>query len=313
MKCHPNARLAPAGRARVFAAVEAGMTVRAACMAFRVSRRWYYRWLPRWQELGAAGLVDRSSRPRRCPRQLGEEQLVQIRALRLGLGWGSDRIAAALRLNRSTVQRAITRLGLKAAKPFPLPVQRYVYERPGGLLHIDIKKLGRIGAGAGHRATGTRARQHRMSTKGFGWEYLYVALDDATRVVYCEVLTDERGATGVLFLLSALRWFRDQGVQVERLLTDNGTAFRGKAMARACRRLGVRHIFTRPYHPQTNGKVERWIRTALTECLYLEVFNSAPERLVAVRRFVRYYNHHRPHLALAGSTPAAVLHQRLAS
>ena len=312
MQCHPNARLAPRGRARVFAAVEAGLTVRSACVAFQVSRRWYYRWLPRWRELGAAGLVDRSSRPHRSPRQLSAELLSQVRALRLGMGWGSDRIAASLGLNPSTVQRALDRQGLRASRPAPSPPIRYAYYLPGGLLHVDIKKLGRIGVGAGHRATGSRARQHRLSSKGVGWEYLYIALDDATRVVYCEVLGDERGATGLLFLLRALRWFRQRGVSVERVLTDNGTAFRSKAMARGCRRLRIRHIFTRPYHPQTNGKAERWIRTALSECLYLEVFNSPAERLLALDRFVRYYNHDRPHLALGGRTPSAVLTERLA-
>lgn len=313
MHCHPNAPLTPRGRAKVFLAVEAGMTVSAACMAFGVSRRWYYRWRPRWRSAGHLGVVDLSSRPHRSPRQLSELAALQVVALRTGRGWGPDRIAAWLALPSSTVHRAIRRLGLVALKAPRPAARRFVYAQPGGLLHLDIKKLGRIGVGPGHRATGNKQNQNRLATKGYGWEFLHMAIDDATRLVYCELLTDERAATTGLFFIRALRWFRDQGVNVERILTDNGSAYRARTLRRACRRLRIRHLFTRPYHPQTNGKAERWIRTVLSECLYLQVFNSPAERGLALVEFVRYYNESRPHLGIHGLTPRRLLDIKLAA
>ncbi|MGA7913129.1 MAG: IS481 family transposase [Candidatus Dormiibacterota bacterium] len=307
MHCHRNASLTPRGRAKIFVAVEAGMTVSAACMAFGISRRCYYRWLPRWRAAGELGVFDLSSRPHRSPQQLPEQQALQIAALRTSRGWGPDRIGVWLGLPASTVHRAIRRLGLVAAKVRGVPARRFVYEKPGALLHLDIKKLGRIGVGPGHRATGDKRTQNRIATKGFGWEFLHLAIDDATRLVYCELLPDERAATAGLFLVRALRWFRDQGVQAERILTDNGSAYRARSLRRTCRRLQIRHLFTRPYHPQSNGKAERWIRTALTECLYLEVFSSPAERALALTAFVRYYNDLRPHLGINGLTPRRLL------
>ena len=226
MHCHANARLTPRGRAEVFAAVEAGMTVVAACLAFRVSRRTYYRWLPRWQARGFDGLVDRSSRPLRSPQRLSATAERQIAGLRLATGWGPDRIAATLGLPASTVHRAIRRLGLGRPAAALVPVARYEFAEPGGLLHLDTKKLGRIGAGPGHRATGDRTRRNR----GIGWEVLHVAIDDATRLVYAELLPDERGRTSARFLVRALRWFTAQGVTVVRLLTDNGSAYRSRVV-----------------------------------------------------------------------------------
>jgi transposase InsO family protein len=299
MHCHANSRLTPRARAEVFAAVEAGLTVSAACAAFRWSRRAYYRWLPRWLADGSAGLGDRSSRPVRSPQRLSELDERRIAGLRLALGWGPDRIAAVLSLSRSSVHRAIRRLGLSREDPAPASIIRYEYATPGGLLHLDTKKLGRIGDGPGHRATGDR----RSRNRGIGWEVLHVAIDDATRLVYAELLPDEKGRTTARFLVRALRWFRSQGVAVVRLLTDNGSPYRSRVFRRVARLLGIRHARTRPYHPQTNGKCERWIRTVLSECLYLEVFGSASQRELALARFVGYYNTERPHLGIGGSTP----------
>lgn len=309
MHCHANARLTPRGRAEVFAAVEAGMTVSAACVAFRVSRRTYYRWRPRWQAAGPDGLRDRSSRPHRSPQRLSASAEHRIAGLRLATGWGPDRIAARLGLPASTVHRAIRRLGLARPAPVPVPVVRYEFAAPGDLLHLDTKKLGRIGAGPGHRATGDRSSRQR----GIGWEVLHVAIDDATRLVYAELLADEKGRTTTRFLVRALRWFRAQGITVVRLLTDNGSPYRSRVFGRARRWLGLRHSRTRPYRPQTNGKAERWIRTVLSECLYVEVFHAADERRLALARFIGYYNGRRPHLGIRGRTPRQRLNDLMAA
>jgi transposase InsO family protein len=307
--CHANARLTPRGRAEVFEAVAAGATVSAACLMFRVSRRFYYRWLPRWQLAGAEGLVDRSSRPHHSPQRLSEMQELHVLGIRAARGWGADRIAALLELSASTVQRVLRRHGQVGARPGHEPVVRFEHALPGGLLHLDTKKLGRIVDGPGHRATGDR-RDHR---RGAGWEVLHVALDDATRLVYAEMLPDEKGRTTARFLVRALRWFRAHMIAVRRLLTDNGTAYRSKVFRRVVRRLGIGHSRTRPYRPQTNGKAERWIRTVLSECLYLEVFAGSAERTLALARFVAYYNEQRPHLGIGGRTPTQRLSEKLAA
>ena len=307
--CHPNARLTPRGRAEVFLAVEAGMTVVAACLAFNISRRCYYRWWPRWQAAGRAGLVDRSSRPLRSPQRLSVEAERIIAGLRTATGWGPDRIAAYTGLARASVHRVIRRAGLSRPKPVRPPVVRYEYALPGGLLHLDTKKLGRIVDHAGHRVHGDR----RTRVRGAGWEVLHVALDDASRLVYAELLPDETGRTTAAFTLRALRWFRRHGVHVERILTDNGPGYRSRAFARVARWTGIRLIRTRPYRPQTNGKVERWIGSALRECLYLEVFHSAEQRRRGLLAWIEHYNRSRPHLALNGSPPLVRLQQLMAT
>ena len=309
MHCHANARLTPRGRATVFALVEAGMTVSAACLAARVSRRFYYRWLPRWQAARGAGLVDRSSRPHASPHRLSILQEAQIVAVRQRTGWGADRLAVVLGLPASTVHRVLRRQGLVGRRREPVPVVRYEHAAAGGLVHLDTKKLGRIAGGPGHRATGDRRGQRR----GVGWEVLHVAIDDATRLVYAELLPDEKGRTTARFLVRALRWFRAQGIRVRRLLTDNGSPYVSRAFRRAARLLGLRHSRTRPYRPQTNGKCERWIRTVLAECLYLEVFASSDERRRALVRFVTWYNEVRPHLGIGGRTPRQRLNEKFAA
>jgi transposase InsO family protein len=309
MHCHANARRTPRGRAEVFEAVESGMTVVAACLSFGVSRRFFCRWLPRWRAAGGAGLIDRSSRPHRSPRRLSESQELHILGIRAARGWGADRIAALLGLPASTVHRVLRRHGQVGVRPEREPVVRFEHALPGSLVHLDTKKLGRIVDGPGHRATGDR-RDHR---RGVGWEVLHVALDDATRLVYAEILADEKGRTAARFLVRALRWFRAHMVAVRRLLTDNGSAYRSRAFRRVARRLGIGHSRTRPYRPQTNGKAERWIRTVLSECLYREAFGSSAQRALALERFVAYYNGERPHLGIGGRTPAQRLSEKLAA
>jgi transposase InsO family protein len=307
MHCHSNARRTPRGRAEVFRLVEAGMTVTAACLAARVSRRFYYRWLPRWRAAGEAGLVDRSSRPHSSPRRLSAAQEAHIAGLRVSLGWGPDRLAALVGLPASTVHRVLRRRGLLERRREPVAIVRHA--GPGDLLHVDTKKLGRITNGPGHRVTGDRRGQAR----GVGWDVLHVALDDATRLVYAELLPDEKGRTAARFLVRALRWFRAQGVVVRRLLTDNGSAYRSRVFRQTVRRAIGRHTYTRPYRPQTNGKVERWIRTVLSESLYVASFFSSAERELALARFVGYYNDVRPHLGLGGQTPRQRLVVKLAA
>lgn len=309
MHCHANARLTPRGRASVFLLVEAGMTVTAACLATGVSRRFYYRWRPRWQAAREAGLVDASSRPQTSPHRLSAVQEAEIVALRRRLGWGPDRIAALVGLPASTVHRVLRRQGLVGRRREPVPVVRYEHAEPGGLLHLDTKKLGRIVDGPGHRATGDR----RSRKRGAGWEVLHVALDDATRLVYAELLADEKGHTTARFLLRALRWYRGQGITVRRLLTDNGSPYVSRAFRKAARLLRIKHSRTRPYRPQTNGKCERWIRTVLGECLYLEVFASSDQRRRSLVRFVAWYNETRPHLGIGGRTPRQRLNDKLAA
>ena len=304
MHCHPNARVTPRRRAEVFEAVEAGMTVSAACLAFRVSRRWYYRWLPRWQAEGRRGMLDRSSRPHRSPQLVSRSQEEQVAFLRQLLGAGADTIAALTGIPRSTVHRILRRRGLQRPKLPREPVVRYEYAEPGAMLHVDTKKLGRFSS-RGHRVHGDRRRRNR----GAGWEILHVAVDDCTRLVYCEVLGDEKGRTAARFLIRAVRWFREQGITVDRLLTDNGSPYKSKAWRRVCRAAHVRHRFTRPYRPQTNGKVERWIQTALRECLYRWAFDSSDDRRERLQGWVRWYNRHRPHRSLQGLPPTRRLAQ----
>jgi transposase InsO family protein len=309
MHCHGNAVLTPRGRARLFESVEAGMTVSAACLGAGISRRCYYRWLPRWRAERHGGLLDRSSAPRRSPRRLSLLEEATVTAPRRRTGFGPDRLGHLLGLPAATVHRVLRRHGLCGGPKEREPVVRYEHEHPGGLLHLDTKKLGRIVDGPGHRATGDR-RDHR---RGVGWEILHVALDDATRLVYAELLPDERATTTARFALRALRWFAGQGVAVRRILSDNGNPYRSRVFGAALRRLGIGHTRTRPYRPQTNGKVERWIRTVLSECLYLEVFASSTERRLALERFIGYYNERRPHQGLGGRTPRQRLDEKLAA
>ncbi len=309
MHCHPNARRTPRGRADLFLAVEAGMTVTATCATFGVSRRCYYRWLPRWRAQGRAGLVDRSSRPHTSPRRLGWLDEAAIGALRRLFGWGPDRIAPLVGCAPSTAHRALDRAGLIERPTERERDDRYEYERPGGLLHLDTKKLGRIVGGPGHRATGSRKGRR----KGAGWELMHAAIDDASRLVYAEILPDQKKGTTTRFTLRALRWFHSQGVRVERVLTDNGSPYRSRTLRAALRRLRIKHQRTRPYRPRTNGKVERSIRTVLTECRYLEVFVSSHERRLALARYIGYYNDRRPHLGIGGRTPRQRLRAKQAA
>lgn len=296
---HQHARLSPRGRGLLVQRLLAGEQIRVVAAAQGVSVRTAYKWLRRYRQEGEAGLRDRSSRPHRSPRRLARAPRRRIAALRRRR-WSSPRIAQALRIPLSTVVLEIRRLGLsrlKALEP-PVPVVRYERSAPGEMLHIDTKKLARI-ARVGHRIHGDRSK----SVEGVGWEHLYVAVDDATRLAYTEVLPDEKGATAAGFLARASAWFAARQIRLERVMTDNGSGFVSKAFARLQVELGTRHIRTRPYTPRTNGKAERFIQSAMRECGYARAYSSSAGRAHAFSTWTRYYNGVRPHMGIRGRTP----------
>ena len=303
MDVHENARTTAHGRRLMVDRLAAGWTVQAVAASFGVDRKTVRKWRDRHAAEGLAGLVDRSSRPQRSPSRLSEETSAAILALRRQRLTGP---AIARRLGRpvSTVGLVLHRGGLgrlSMLDPKP-PVVRYEKERPGELIHIDIKKLGRI-EGIGHRITGDRSRP----TRGRGWEYLHVCVDDASRLAYTELLPDERKESAVAFLARALAWFASLGVTAQRVMTDNGSAYRSHAFREACTAAGLKHKRTRPYTPRTNGKAERFIQTSLREWAYLQPFASSAERSAAMRPWLHDYNSTRPHSALAGKAPISRL------
>ncbi len=305
MNLHSGARSCPRSRALLIARITAeGWTVKEAAQAAGISRQTASKWRARFRAQGAAGLADRGSRPQRLPTLTPAEwrQLIlELRQIRLT----GTHIAHQLRLPRSTVARVLQRAGqsrLQALEPRE-PVRRYERARPGELLHLDVKKLGRITGFFGHRITGDRSRRRR----GAGWEYVHVAIDDHSRLGYVEVLRDERGTTTVAFLRRALAWYARLGVRVERIMTDNASGYVGRRFAQLCADLGLRHLRTRPYRPCTNGKAERFIQTLLREWAYAVPYRTSGLRTRALRRFLRYYNRERPHGSLCGRPPISRL------
>jgi transposase InsO family protein len=306
MKVHRNARTTPKARALIVQRVDdEGWSVEDTADAFGVSRRTVHKWRRRFRCEGERGLLDRSAAPRRIPHRTSparEARIVALRAQRL-VGW---RIARRLRLPRATVGAVLRRHGLGRLRPLAPaePVRRYERERPGELLHLDIKTLGRIGR-IGHRIHGQRQlRAHRV-----GWEHVHVCVDDASRVAYVEVLPTLAQTDAVGFLERAVGWFAGHGVQAERVLTDNGSAYRSQGFAAACARLGVRHKRTRPYRPRTNGKAERFIQTLLREWAYGHAYSTSARRRRALAPWVRYYNQRRPHTALNYRSPITRLQE----
>jgi len=305
MNTHINARTTPYARAQMVARYRAGVAVTEIAAAFGVSPRTVSKWLSRYRCEGEAGLANRSSRPHRTPRAVAPRYREAALLMRRTFHMTGEQIAEALRLARSSVARWLAAAGLsRLARLGPVePVRRYQRERPGELIHIDIKKLGRF-ARPGHRVTG--ARKGNRNT-GAGWDFVHVAIDDATRLAYAEVLPDERRASAAGFLVRALRWYREQGVAVERVMTDNGSAYVSKLFARTVRRLGLRHIRTRPYTPKTNGKAERFIQSMLREWAYAAPFPSAEARREDLPNWIRRYNTCRRHYALNRRTPLQAL------
>jgi transposase InsO family protein len=298
----------------VLRVLEQGWSLTEAAEAAGVSDRTCRKWRDRYLEHGEAGLVDRSSAPRSVPHRTPDELVEAIAALRR-LRMTAAEIALCLAMALSTVSAVLTRIGLgKLSRLEPQePPNRYERRHPGELIHIDVKKLGRI-RGAGHRVSGHRASQRRTRVNGrltgvAGWEFVHVCVDDATRLAYVEVLSDEKATTAVGFLRRAKTFYAAHGITVERVMTDNGSAYRSTIHAFACRSMGLRHLRTRPYRPRTNGKAERFIRTMLGGWAYGAIYGTSRERTAALDGWLWIYNHRRPHGSLSHKTPIARLNE----
>jgi transposase len=318
MKLHANAALSlNKRRLLVERVLEREWTLTKAAEAAEVSVRCARKWVGRYLVEGQAGLLDRSSAPHRQPTRTDEQRVLAIAALRR-LRFTGPEIAEVLAMALSTVSGILTRIGMGKLGRLGLePVERYERARPGELIHIDVKKLGRIEGGAGHRVTGKRGRYTGMRTDAegarrntVGWEFVHIAIDDCTRLAYAEVLADEKATTAIGFLARAIAFFARHGMTVEQLLTDNGSAYRSTVHAIACRALGIKHLRTRPRRPQTNGKAERFIRTMLGGWAYGAIYRNSSDRTAALDGWLYHYNHHRRHSALGHKPPIARLNQR---
>ena len=304
MRLHGNARTCPHSRRLAMRRLEQGWTLRRAAEAAGVSVRTLSKWRCRYRAEGEPGLLDRSSAPSSIPHRTPEER-VQVIALLRRQRLSAWQIAERLQMPLSTVSTILSRIGLgRLSRLEPAePANRYQRERPGELVHIDVKKLGRIGR-PGHRVNGDR----RTRSRGIGWEYVHVAVDDATRLAYVEVLDNEQAVTAVGFLRRAVAHFGDHGIRIEGVMTDNGSAYVSIAHALACRALGLRHLRTRPYRPRTNGKAERFIRTMLGGWAYGAIYHTSAQRRRALPAWLAFYNQRRPHGSLSRQTPAERLH-----
>jgi transposase InsO family protein len=308
MDTHKNAPLTPRGREMmVRAVVDDGLSKAAAARRFNTTPKTVAKWVERFEAEGVEGLRDRSSRPLSSPNQTAPATAAAVEALRLQRHTGKQ-IAAEVGVSAATVSRILKRLGLNrwsALEPAQ-PVRRYERAAPGEIIHIDIKKLGKFNR-VGHRITGDRNGQ--SNTRGVGWEYVHLAIDDHSRLAYSEILPDEKRRSCLRFLFNALRFFRSLGVKVERVMTDNGSSFRSRRYAKALRRLRIKHLRTRPYTPRTNGKAERFVQTSLREWAYARAYNTSDERAAELPVWLHRYNCHRPHGSLQSKPPITRLTQ----
>jgi transposase InsO family protein len=308
MKLHANARSCPNSRRLLVKRVtEEGWSLRPAAEAAGLSERSVRKWLARYRAEGERGLLDRSSAPNRIPHRTPKTTVEAIASLRR-LRMTAVEIAEILELALSTVSAWLRRLGLgkRSRLAPPEAPNRYERTRPGELVHVDIKRLGRFGV-AGKRMVGRRHASRR-----YGWEFCHVMVDDATRLAYVEVLADERGESAAAFLRRACRWFGERGVRVERVMTDNGSPYISVTHAASCRELGLRHLRTRPYRPRTNGKAERFIQTMLREWAYGRLYRSSSERHSQLGPWLERYNYRRRHGSLGHRPPAARLSELIA-
>lgn len=321
MKLHGNAALSLNGRRRMVAlVVEQDRSITEAAQAAGVSERTCSKWVRRYLAEGGAGLLDRSSAPQRVHNRT-EEQTVQLLAALRRLRFTAPELADLLGMPISTISGILKRIGMGKLGRLGLePAVRYERERPGELIHIDVKKLGRIQGGAGKRITGIERNQRRtvadkagVRRMQIGWDAVHVAIDDATRLAYVEVLTDEKALTSVGFLGRAVAFYQRHGITVERVLTDNGSPYVSTVHAIACRAIGIRHLRTRPYRPQTNGKAERFIRTMLAGWAYGAIYAASDERTAALDGWLWHYNHHRQHSAIGRQPPITRLNNLLST
>jgi transposase InsO family protein len=300
MKLHRNAKSTPSSRLLLVRRVlYEGWSYPAAAEGAGVSERTVAKWVRRFRQAGIAGLEDASSRPGTPAHQTPPWAVTLIQWLREQHGLPAWAIGHALKIPRSTVTAWLRRLGLNRPPVAPaVPIQRYEWPRPGDMIHVDIKPLGGIGC-VGHRIHGDR----RRASRGVGWEYVHVAVDDHSRIAYVEVLDDQLGPTCAAFLARAVAWFRGRGIRVRRVLTDNGSGYVSRAFRTLCEQLHVRHRRTRAYTPRTNGKAERFIQTILREWAYAMAYATSADRRRALRPFLAYYNRRRPHASLKYEPP----------
>jgi transposase InsO family protein len=306
MDTHQNARLTPKGREQmVRAVIDSGLSKAAAARQFNTTPKVVAKWVERFKEEGAAGLRDRSSRPLSSPSQTSLATRNAVESLRRQR-YTQPQIARQVGLSQATVSRILRRCGLSLLSALEPQQPRPRYERatPGELVHLDIKKLGRFNA-IGRRITGDK-RQPK-STRGVGYEFVHVAIDDHSRVATATIFPDERQESAVAALLQTVADFARLGITIDRVMTDNGSCYRSKAFARACRQLGIKHLLTRPYTPQTNGKAERFIQSALREWAYATAFQHSDQRRTALPAWLHRYNWHRPHASLDKNTPISRL------
>ena len=305
MDIHKNARLTPLGRERMVNMVLSGQTPKAVSEAVGVCPRTVRKWVRRFEAEGLAGLQDRSSRPERLRQPTPQITVDRIEALRRQRLTGKA-IAIETGVSAATVSRVLKRLGLNrlsALEPAE-PPRRYQRDRPGELIHIDIKKLGRFDR-IGHRITG---RQTGIATsRASGWEFVHVCIDDASRIAFSKVMKTQRKACAIAFLKAAIAYYAKLGITVERVMTDNGSCYRAKAFRNACKRLGIKHLFTKPYTPRTNGKAERFIQTALREWAYAKAYDTSQQRAAELPYWMHRYNWHRPHGSIGSVPPISIL------
>jgi transposase InsO family protein len=306
MDTHKNAPLTPKGRAQMVRAVlERGLSNAAAARQFNTTPKTVGKWVNRFRKEGADGLRDRSSRPLSSPAQTPQATCDAIEVLRRQR-YSGKYIASELGISPATVSRILRRRGLNrigALDPAE-PCRRYERELPGELIHIDVKKLGKFNQ-IGHRITGDR--QGQSNSRGVGWEYMYVCIDDHSRVAFSKIMSDEKKRSAIAFLKAALAYYASLGITVERVMTDNGSCFKSFAFRRTCKRLGLRHIRTKPYTPKTNGKAERFIQTSLREWAYARAYENSRQRRDQLLAWLHQYNWHRPHAGIGDKTPISRL------
>jgi transposase InsO family protein len=300
MDYHHHARLTVYSREQLAkSVVEGRLSLREAAAERGLSRQSASKWVKRYREGGLAALRDRSSRPHQSPRSVSPEQVERVERLRRER-WTGVRIAQATGLSRATISRILTRLKLNKTKMLEpkIPVVRYEHDAPGDLLHIDIKKLARI-VKPGHGITGNP----RDETRGAGWEFLYVAIDDHSRLAFTAMMPDEKAVSSASFLAQAVAYFAQLGIPTRRVMTDNGPCFYADRFRDTCRQLGIKHIRTRIYTPRTNGKAERFIQTAIREWAYARLYQNSAERYAQLKPWIHQYNWHRPHASLNQNPP----------